>query len=211
MFWKVCYNNLFLLIIILAAKLPYILHAPYTIDGDEGVVAIMGKHIAEGKEFPLFFYGQSYMGSLEASLFALAYKFTSLDMIYLVRLIPLFIMGLSLFFIIRVLKHLRMNPLKYLVFWVFPSAFTIIWGLKLRGGFIDIVLFYAIFLDLLLQYKSDKSTIKLYLLFFITGFAFYVNMLIAPLIIGTVVLYRLQNFKEQKFSLQKYSSPKVTL
>ncbi len=33
---------------------------------DAGVVALMTKHIAEGKAFPVFFYGQPHMGSLEA-------------------------------------------------------------------------------------------------------------------------------------------------
>lgn len=33
---------------------------------DAGVVALMAKHIAEGTAFPVFFYGQAHMGSLEA-------------------------------------------------------------------------------------------------------------------------------------------------
>lgn len=33
---------------------------------DAGVVALMTRHIAEGQAFPVFFYGQAYMGSLEA-------------------------------------------------------------------------------------------------------------------------------------------------
>ena len=32
---------------------------------DPGVVALMARHMAELKEFPIFFYGQAYMGSLE--------------------------------------------------------------------------------------------------------------------------------------------------
>ena len=34
-------------------------------DPDAGVVALMARHIASGSEWPVFFYGQSYMGSLE--------------------------------------------------------------------------------------------------------------------------------------------------
>ncbi len=33
---------------------------------DAGVVALMARHIAEGSAFPVFFYGQAHMGSLEA-------------------------------------------------------------------------------------------------------------------------------------------------
>lgn len=38
---------------------------------DQGIVALMAKHIAEGKPFPVFFYGQAYMGSLEPAVSAL--------------------------------------------------------------------------------------------------------------------------------------------
>jgi len=40
-------------------------------DPDCGVVALMAKHMAEGRAWPIFFYGQSYMGSLEPALSAL--------------------------------------------------------------------------------------------------------------------------------------------
>lgn len=38
---------------------------------DFGVVALMARHIAEGSGFPVFFYGQAYMGSLEPAVSAL--------------------------------------------------------------------------------------------------------------------------------------------
>ncbi|WFB35767.1 hypothetical protein P3T73_16570 [Kiritimatiellota bacterium B12222] len=38
----------------------------HTINLDAGVVALMAKHIAEGRDYPIFFYGQPHMGSLEA-------------------------------------------------------------------------------------------------------------------------------------------------
>jgi 4-amino-4-deoxy-L-arabinose transferase-like glycosyltransferase len=37
----------------------------HNLNPDSGIVALMAKHIAEGKDFPVFFYGQAYMGSLE--------------------------------------------------------------------------------------------------------------------------------------------------
>lgn len=39
--------------------------------GDYAVVAEMAKHLAEGRTFPVFFYGQAYMGSLEPAVSAL--------------------------------------------------------------------------------------------------------------------------------------------
>ncbi|WP_045218728.1 hypothetical protein [Desulfonatronum thioautotrophicum] len=45
---------------------------------DAGVVALMAKHISEGTAFPVFFYGQAHMGSLEAFFSALFMKVFSL-------------------------------------------------------------------------------------------------------------------------------------
>jgi hypothetical protein len=41
-----------------------------TNDGDESIVGLMASHIAAGRDFPAYFYGQSYMGALEAYLAA---------------------------------------------------------------------------------------------------------------------------------------------
>lgn len=41
-------------------------------DSDEAVVGLMARHMLQG-EWPAFFYGQSYMGSLDASLIAVAF------------------------------------------------------------------------------------------------------------------------------------------
>ena len=45
-------------------------------DPDPAVAGLMAKHIAEGVDWPLFFYGQRYMGSLEPTLSALLMKLT---------------------------------------------------------------------------------------------------------------------------------------
>ena len=40
----------------------------FNLNLDAGVVALMSKHISEGREWPIFFYGQPHMGSLEATI-----------------------------------------------------------------------------------------------------------------------------------------------
>ena len=40
------------------------------LDPDEAVVALMAKHIREGRERPVFYYGQPYLGAMEAYLVA---------------------------------------------------------------------------------------------------------------------------------------------
>ncbi len=40
-------------------------NARVIVDSDYGIAALMTKHMAEGREFPVFYYGQPYMGSLD--------------------------------------------------------------------------------------------------------------------------------------------------
>jgi 4-amino-4-deoxy-L-arabinose transferase-like glycosyltransferase len=42
-------------------------------NSDEAVVALMARHILAGASVPIFFYGQSYMGSLDAILLAVGF------------------------------------------------------------------------------------------------------------------------------------------
>jgi len=61
-------------IVLLAAGAAYrlvliLLRVP-TNDGDESIIGLMATHIAEGRDFPAYFYGQHYMGALEAYLAA---------------------------------------------------------------------------------------------------------------------------------------------
>ena len=43
----------------------------HNLNPDSGIAALMAKHMAEGTDFPVFFYGQAYMGSLEPLVSAL--------------------------------------------------------------------------------------------------------------------------------------------
>ena len=45
-----------------------------SLDVDASVVGLMARHMAQGTDFPLFFYGQSYMGSLEPSASAVMFR-----------------------------------------------------------------------------------------------------------------------------------------
>ena len=54
-------------------------------NADEAVVALMGRHILQGAR-PLFFYGQAYMGSLDAILVALGFSFFG-QHVWVIRLV----------------------------------------------------------------------------------------------------------------------------
>jgi hypothetical protein len=54
-------------------------------NADEAIVGLMAKHILEGK-WPIFFYGQMYMGSLDAVLVALSSQFLGLQ-VFTIRIV----------------------------------------------------------------------------------------------------------------------------
>ena len=61
-----------LLILLIAGlfRLWLILIDGVSFESDEAVVGLMARHINQGKPIPTFFYGQDYMGSLDAILVA---------------------------------------------------------------------------------------------------------------------------------------------
>ncbi len=58
-----------LLLLAAAWKLIFLLRDAFPFNSDEAIVALMARHILQG-ERPVFFYGQAYMGSLDAFLVA---------------------------------------------------------------------------------------------------------------------------------------------
>jgi 4-amino-4-deoxy-L-arabinose transferase-like glycosyltransferase len=56
----------------LMLKVTLLVTRSVTFNGDEAVLALMARHILQG-ERPIFFYGQSYMGALDAYLIALSF------------------------------------------------------------------------------------------------------------------------------------------
>ena len=60
------------LLFTLLVRIWLVIHNNATIEGDEALVGIQAEHILHG-EHPIYFYGQPYMGSLEAYLVALIF------------------------------------------------------------------------------------------------------------------------------------------
>src|SRR5262245_31707648 len=59
-----------LLLCALVPRLILLLVTDFNIDSDEAIVGLMAKHFAEGRPWTVFYYGQDYMGSLEAMVAA---------------------------------------------------------------------------------------------------------------------------------------------
>jgi hypothetical protein len=91
------YGILALLIIALATVLRIFLIAwgwPHS-NADEGIMGIMAMHILHTGEHPIFFYGQSYMGTLEAYLGSALFHLFGIS-VFSLRLVPLLFFALFL-------------------------------------------------------------------------------------------------------------------
>lgn len=126
------------------------------IESDEAIVGLMAKHMAEGRSWPVFYYGQNYLGSLEAILTSFVFRLIGVSNFGL-KCVPLIF---SLFHIIVVYELIRLLSNKCaarigaLCVAIPPSA-LLVWSLKARGGFIELVVIGT--LSLILSVKLLSS------------------------------------------------------
>ena len=69
----------------LALKLALVAAGAFPFNSDEAIVGLMARHILSG-QWPAFFYGQAYMGSLDASLVALGFALLG-EAVWVIRLL----------------------------------------------------------------------------------------------------------------------------
>jgi 4-amino-4-deoxy-L-arabinose transferase-like glycosyltransferase len=130
----------------------------FRLDADEAIVGLMAKHIAEGKAFPVFYYGQHYMGTLESLVIAGGFwlfgissslvKFVPL--VFSVALIPL------MFALAALLKSQRAGFFAALVTALPPSA-LVVWGSMARGGFIEVIVLGTLAFIYFIQFLKHPS------------------------------------------------------
>ena len=121
----------------LALRLFFIRTPHGALDSDEAIVGLMGRHVLRG-EFPIFYYGQKYMGGLEPQLAALGFAIGGATPLVL-KLVCLAV-ALVLVWLTAELGRRILGPGPGLVAGVFmaiPPIFLTVWSVKARGGFIE--------------------------------------------------------------------------
>lgn len=53
-------------VLVVARTSVFVIWEQAAFDSDQAIVGLMAKHLAEGRAFPLFFYGQNYLLAVEA-------------------------------------------------------------------------------------------------------------------------------------------------
>lgn len=175
-----------LLLVLSAAllwRIPFLVWTGAGIDADEAVLGLMASHIGAGERFPIWYYGQQYMGALEAWVAApsvlllgptrLALKITAL-------LFGLLFTGTTWALARRIFRSEAIATAAGLCA-AFGPLFLTLWSLKLRGGFVSIwALGQAVLLVALLIGDEGESPRRNFALGLLAGLALWTNLLVAP-------------------------------
>src|SRR5574339_1008233 len=83
------------------SRLPQLLTPNLLADGDECILGLMAKHLAEGRHFPLFFYGQDYgLSIIEAPAAAATFLIFGVATIPLkLAMLAVWIIGVCFYFL----------------------------------------------------------------------------------------------------------------
>jgi len=192
---------LFLIILLgIALRLDFLIHS--TLDADEAIVGLMAKHLLEGGEPPIFYYGQHYMGSFEALIAAVFFKWfgssvTALKLvpfIFSVLLIPLcYLLG-------AIIGGSLGGRLAALLMAVAPGS-MILWSTKARGGFAELIFLGTLAVCFTTKWLvSEKPRAALtFVIWFILGLGWWVNNQII-FFICPIGLFGLIHLVRQAFS-----------
>jgi hypothetical protein len=142
------FDVLFLILLVACGgllRLDFMRAVEYTIDSDEAIVGLMAKHILEGAPVPTFYYGQHYMGSLEAIMASASFWLFGMSG-FTLQLVPLawsLVFIVVMFFLGRECGGVVVGRIAALLTAVPPVA-LVVWSSKARGGFIEIVVLGAL-------------------------------------------------------------------
>src|SRR5438270_4778728 len=177
-----------LLLVGLAVRLAIIASPLGEIDGDEAVVGLMARHIAFLGERPVFYWGQPYLGSLEA--FSAAPLFRVFDSSTVVlKLVPaaysLAFLALSAILTRRLFgTGAALATAAYLAL---PPAMWAVWSTKARGGYAELLfLGQALVLATLALAQSPSRRLTL-LWGILVGLAFWTHLLAIVYVLPAVV------------------------
>lgn len=178
----------------LLLRLDFLVAAEFAIDSDEAIVGLMAKHMAAGTAWPVFYYGQHYMGSLEPLLVAAGFRMFGQSNVILLG-VPLLV-GVALipltFVLTRQLGNVLAARLATLYMAVPPTSLTV-WSTKARGGFIEVLFLGALALWVAARFMRRPDLARTLLLGAILGLGWWVNNQIIFFIvpIGLFALARL--------------------
>lgn len=164
-----------------ASRLPQLRGPNLLIDGDESVLGLMAKHFSQGKELPLFFYGQHYaLATVEAGAAALSFRIFGVGALPLkAAMLALWIAGVLLLFLVQSrFLGTRMS------FWVAAvlmlSPAWAVWSMRAGGGYLTAFTASAMMIWLLTPERDGAVAVRWTLAGVLTAFVYLAQPLWLP-------------------------------
>jgi hypothetical protein len=177
-----------LVLVALIEKLAIMASPLGEIDGDEAVVGLMARHIAFLGERPVFYWGQPYLGSLEA--FTAAPLFRVFDSsTLLLKLVPTaYSLGFLAVTAWMTRRLFGIGPaLATAVYLALPPAMWAVWSTKARGGYAEVLFLGQALLLVTLALASGPTRTKAALWGLLAGLAFWTHLLAVVYLVPAVV------------------------
>jgi hypothetical protein len=173
-------------------------------NSDEAVMQLMALHINNLGEHPTFFYGQYYMGTIEAYVGAIWFRIFGPSVLIIrfamISFFAIFLVGL---YILTSHLYSRKFALLTIALFLFGTSTMIQHQLATIGGYTEIIplgvllLLVSYFLSVSEQPKNRKKQLGLYGLWgLLAGLALWSDLLIAPYILIAGILITLFCWKE---------------
>lgn len=143
----------------LSLRLYLLTHQAGALDSDEAVVGLMARHILRG-QFPAFFWGQQYGGTLEAYLTAGVFAVAGSSALAL-KLVPFGLDIAAALLVWRVGRRLLGEPAARAgacLFWIWPTAF--VWSSIRARGFYGVGLVLTLSIVLLAVRLSQENRVR---------------------------------------------------
>lgn len=147
-------------------------------NSDQAVIGLMAKHILEGKPM-VYFYGQGYMGSLEAFAAAAFFLLRGMTLSSLQCAPLLFYFGFLTinFFLLKKVFGLGVSFTANLLLAVSPSSLSIL-SMTSLGGYPETLFFGSLVLYGWICYEDSRSRTVLFFTGLAAGIGYWVNNLI---------------------------------
>lgn len=161
-------------------------------DSDEAIVGLMARHIIQGEPIPAFFYGQAYMGSLDAILVAGGFVLGG-ESVATMRAVQLMLVACGLIaayaLALTVTRRERIARLALLLL-ALPIALAALYTTATLGGYNEIALFGSVILLLGWQVTVERRREgwRWALLGLLTGVGWWTNGAIVTPALVVVVL-----------------------
>jgi len=132
---------LILFVAAILARWPFITSGQTLLNPDEAIVGLMAQDIAAGERLPIYFYGQRYMGSLEAFIIAAASPFFA-NHVQALRFGPALVFAafVALQSLMLTRWFGRRAGIAGAVLAIAGSPMFMHWSISARGGYIEILL-----------------------------------------------------------------------